>query len=63
MNETSGSDDISTKLQRIAELAQRSPQRALTTLAHLIDLDFLRRAYGRVRKDGAPGIDGQSARI
>lgn len=62
MNETSGSGDISTKLQRIARLARQSPQRALTTLAHHIDVEFLRQAYGRVRKGGAPGIDGRSAR-
>jgi len=34
---------------------------AFTTLAHHIDLDLLRVAYGLTRKDGAPGIDGQTA--
>jgi len=33
----------------------------LTTLAHLIDVDFLREAYHRTRKDSAPGIDGVTA--
>jgi group II intron reverse transcriptase/maturase len=33
----------------------------LSTLAHHIDLDFLRAAYGGVRKDGAPGVDGETA--
>jgi RNA-directed DNA polymerase len=33
----------------------------LTTLAHHIDLDWLREAYRRTRKDGAPGVDGQTA--
>jgi len=37
------------------------PGKALTTLAHHIDLDWLREAYGRTRKDGAPGIDAQTA--
>lgn len=37
------------------------PDRALTTLAHHIDVDWLREAYRRTRKDGARGIDGQSA--
>jgi group II intron reverse transcriptase/maturase len=32
-----------------------------TTLAHLIDVDFLREAYHRTRKDSAPGIDGVTA--
>jgi RNA-directed DNA polymerase len=32
-----------------------------TTLAHLMDVDFLREAYQRPRKDSAPGIDGVTA--
>lgn len=52
--------DISTKLQRIAELAGREP-RALTALAHHIDIEFLREAYRRTRKDGATGVDGETA--
>lgn len=32
-----------------------------TTLAHLMDVDFLREAYQRTRKDSAPGIDGGTA--
>jgi RNA-directed DNA polymerase len=61
MTETSGSTSISTKLERIAELARRSSAMALTTLAHHIDVEWLREAYRRTRKDGATGIDGQSA--
>lgn len=61
MNETSGSESISTKLERIAELAKKAPEMAFTTLAHHIDLDWLREAYRRTRKDGAAGVDGQTA--
>jgi group II intron reverse transcriptase/maturase len=32
-----------------------------TTLAHHIDVSFLREAYRRTRKDGAPGVDGLTA--
>lgn len=53
--------DVSTKLQRIAQLAKEDPQRALTTLAHHIDIEFLKEAYRRTRKDGATGVDGQTA--
>jgi group II intron reverse transcriptase/maturase len=35
---------------------------SFTTLAHNIDLDWLREAYRQTRKDGAAGIDGQTAR-
>ena len=52
---------VSTKLQKIAILAKEAPQRVLTTLAHHIDGDFLREAYRRTRKDGAVGVDGQTA--
>jgi group II intron reverse transcriptase/maturase len=52
---------VSTKLQRIATLAREDPERVLTTLAHHIDVPFLREAYRRTRKDGAVGIDGQTA--
>ena len=52
---------ISPKLQRLAELARADREMVFTTLAHVIDLDFLREAYRRTRKDGAVGIDGQTA--
>ena len=42
--ETSGSGTVSTKLQRIAELAKQAPQMAFTTLAHHLDIDWLREA-------------------
>ena len=32
-----------------------------TTLVHLIDVDFLREAFHRTRKDASPGIDGVTA--
>jgi retron-type reverse transcriptase len=32
-----------------------------TTLAHLIDVYFLKEAFHRTRKDAAPGVDGVTA--
>jgi hypothetical protein len=61
MAETSSSSPISTKLQRIATLAKELRGRELTTLAHHIDVPFLQEAYRRTRKDGAVGVDGQTA--
>ena len=52
---------VSTRLQRIAELAREAPDMVFTTLAHHIDVELLQEAYRRTRKDGAPGIDGQTA--
>jgi RNA-directed DNA polymerase len=61
MGETSCSPTVSTKLERIAMMAKTMPGVALTTLAHHIDADWLREAYRRTRKDGARGVDRQSA--
>jgi RNA-directed DNA polymerase len=61
MAETSGSITVSTKLERIAKLAREMPQTALTTLAHNIDIDWLHEAYRRTRKNGATGVDRQTA--
>jgi len=60
MTQGNGSN-ISTKLQWIAELAKRKPGEALTTLSHHMDMEFMKEAYRRTRKDGAVGIDGQTA--
>ena len=61
MEETSSSQTVSTKLERIAKLARGMPGVHLTTLAHHIDVDWLREAYRRTRKDGARGVDGRGA--
>jgi hypothetical protein len=39
---------VSTRLERIAKLAKDKPGVALTTLAHHIDLEWLRAAYRRM---------------
>ena len=61
MTETLNSSTSSTKLERIAKQASEAPDMAFRTLAHHIDIDWLREAYRRTRKDGARGVDGQSA--
>ena len=54
-------DPVSTRQQRIAELAKQAPQRGFTSLNHHIDLRWLHEAFLRTRRDGAPGVDGQTA--
>lgn len=56
----SGSSTVSPKLARIAQLASEDPERVLTSLAHHIDRDLLVGAFARVRKNAAPGVDGQT---
>ena len=53
--------NLSTKRRWIAELARRKRGEALTLLHHVIDLDWMRKAYELTRKDGATGIDGITA--
>ena len=53
--------NLSTKRQRIAELARMERGVALSTLHHVIDLEWMQEAYRLTRKDGAPGIDGVTA--
>ena len=62
MRETQRSQIISTQLQQIAAQARNQPERVFTSLAHLMDKDFLREAYRRTRKDGAPGLNGVKAK-
>jgi RNA-directed DNA polymerase len=51
--------DVSTKQERIAELARQSPEMGFTSLAYFIDIEWLKEAFDRTRKDGAVGVDGQ----
>lgn len=62
MGETSSSQTVSTKLQRITKLAKSAPTMVFTTLAHHIDIEWLREAHRRTRKGGAPGVNGRGAK-
>jgi retron-type reverse transcriptase len=55
------STNVSTKQERIAALAKQSPEMAFTSLAYLMDIDWLKEAYRLTRKDGAVGVDGVTA--
>src|SRR3954471_21884351 len=55
------STNVSTKQERLAVLAKQAPQMAFTSLAYLMDIDWLKEAYQRTRKDGAVGVDGVTA--
>jgi RNA-directed DNA polymerase len=52
---------VLTRQQRIAELAKQAPQMGFTSLNHHLDYGWLCEAYLRTRRDGAPGVDGQTA--
>ena len=61
MAETQSSASISTKQERIAKLAREARDMSFTSLSHHVDLAWMREAYARTRKDGAPGVDGVTA--
>ena len=42
-------------------MAKQSPQMGFTSLAYLMDIDWLKEAYQAHRKDGAVGVDGVTA--
>ena len=54
-------ESVSTKQERIAELARGNPAMAITSLNHHLDYEWMRYAYECTRKDGATGVDGRSA--
>ena len=51
-------EDMSLPLLKVADRAKRDPQGRILALARLIDVPSLRRAYGRIRKGAAVGVDG-----
>jgi RNA-directed DNA polymerase len=61
MAEALNSGTVTTRLERIAELARKHPERVFMSLHHVIDVDWLREAYRRTRKDASAGADGQTA--
>jgi len=61
MGDTPRSQTVSTKLHRIAEQAVQYPQMVFTAIMHHVDVNFLREAYRRTRKDAKPGTDGVTA--
>lgn len=61
MADTLKSGDISTRLARIAKLAREDRKRVFTSIGHVIDVEWMREAYHRTRKDGALGVDKQTA--
>jgi group II intron reverse transcriptase/maturase len=54
----STSGDMSPQLLKVVERARREPDGRFHSLAHLIDVPALERAFRRVRKDAAVGVDG-----
>ena len=54
------SENVSLKQGRIATLAKQSPEMGFTSLMHHLNIEWLCEAYWLTRKDGAPGVDGET---
>jgi len=58
MSNASTLESMSPELLKVVERAQREPEGRFHSLAHLVDVPALERAYHRMRKDAAVGVDG-----
>jgi RNA-directed DNA polymerase len=58
MTNASTLENVSPQLLKVVERAKREPEGRFNSLAHLIDVPALERAYRRSRKDAAVGVDG-----
>ena len=58
MSDASTPESMSLELRKVVERAKAEPEGRFHSLAHLIDVPALMRAYGRMRKDAAAGVDG-----
>jgi len=57
MADASMSETMSPGLLKVVERARTEPEGRFHSLAHLIDVPALMRAYRRMRKDAAVGVD------
>jgi group II intron reverse transcriptase/maturase len=53
-------ESVSTRKRRIVLAAQKFREEPLIALNHHLDLNWMSEAYRRLRKDAAPGVDGQT---
>ncbi len=58
MTDASTLGNMSPELLEVVERAQREPEGRFHSLAHRIDVPALERAFHRLRKDAAVGVDG-----
>jgi hypothetical protein len=58
MPDASTLETMSPGLLKVVERARTEPEGRFHSLAHLVDVPALTRAYHRMRKDAAVGVDG-----
>jgi len=63
MTDASTLGNMSPQLLKVVERAKQEPEGRFHSLAHLIDVPALERAYRRSRKDAAVGVDGVTKEV
>lgn len=60
---TQGRERVSSALERVRQAARRGKEEKFTALLHHVySVDALREAYAAVKRDAAPGVDGETWR-
>src|SRR6266498_1819511 len=49
---------VSQALERIRQVAKARKKERFTALLHHVSIDLLRSAFGELKQDAAPGVDG-----
>ena len=58
--ENEDANDLPCNLQRVKQAAERSRETKFTALLHHMDVAALKRAFHRVKRGAAPGVDGET---
>ncbi len=58
MRRTPSRVSMSSGLERVRERAKAEKKERFTALLHHVDVDLLRAAFSRLKRDAAPGVDG-----
>lgn len=58
MRRTLSRVSLSSGLERVRERAKAEKKERFTALLHHVDVDLLRMAFSRLKRDAAPGVDG-----
>jgi len=58
MRRTLSRVNMSSGLERVRERAKAEKKERFTALLHHVDVDLLRVAFSRLKRDAAPGVDG-----
>lgn len=62
MSDAQTPESVCTRIRRIREKARQEPNLRFNSLAHLLTVELLRKAFSELREEARPGVDGVTAR-